>query len=75
MKVHTRVANDKERSEHKLVIIETEEKVYELDYRNAFALISSLKDADSFKVFDDMCLNFKSNKELEAYLTANNIKY
>lgn len=75
MKVHTRVANDLEREEHKLVIIETEEKVYKLDYKNGFALISLLKDADSFKAFDDICLDFKSNKEFEAYLTSNNIKY
>ncbi len=75
MIVHTRVANEKERNDNKLVIIETEEKVYSLDYRNSFAFISSLKDADSFKVFDDMCKDFKSNKDLEAYFDANNVKY
>lgn len=75
MKVHTRVANDLERKEHKLVIIETEEKVYKLDYKNGFALISLLKDADSFKAFDDICLDFKSSNELEEFLSSNGIKY
>ena len=75
MLVHTRAGNDKERKENKFVIIETESKVYNLDCKNGFVLISLLKDAEDFKPFDDMCKDFKSNDDLEAYLKSHNIKF
>lgn len=75
MKVNVRVANDQERQEHKLVVIEAEGKIYNLNYRNAFAFISSLEGDEDFKPFIKRCEKYESAKELEDYFEKHNIKF